>query len=177
MSTITLGANVDFHGKVIRGDTYQHTSSANTPAAWGTLASSALDQDLKTAIGSICSAVDLKMTGTLQTGNTVVDGSTSIPNSEQVHTFVTGQNYLTAHQSLAAYAKKDDDTQTIIANNVKADTKMELPELLPYNTSNGLTIGETGNSKCHIEVKDTTVKVIGKDSSGNATTLITFTAG
>ena len=176
MSTITLGANVDFHGKIIRGDTYQHTTSSGTAAKWGEVAGADLSNDLKTAIGTICTAVDAKMTGTPLSGN-ITDGGTDIPNEDQVHTFVTSQNYLTTHQSLTAYAKLDDDTQAIIANNVKADTKMELPALLPYNTSNGLTIGETGNSKCHIEVKGATVKVIGKDSSGSATTLITFTAG
>lgn len=175
MSTITLGANVDFHGKEIRGNGYRHTTGANTPASWGTVGTTTLDQDLKAAIGEICSAVDDKMTGTALDGS-ITDGGTNIPNEDQVHTFVTTRGYLTS-SSLTDYAKLTDAGQTITADTVKADTQMELPSLLPYNTSNGLTIGETGSSKCHIEVKDTTVKVIGKDSSGNATTLITFTAG
>ena len=177
MSTITLGADLDFGAKTLSGKTYEYiTASGGNAASWGTVGSTTLSTSLKEAVAEVCTAVDGKMTGTPTSGN-IADGGTGIPNEDQVHSFVTSQNYLTAHQSLSAYAKKSDLTQDITANSVSADTEMTLPSLEPYNTSTGLTIGETGSSKCYIEVVNTTVKVIGKDSSGNATTLITFTAG
>lgn len=157
---------MDFHGKIIRGDTYQHTTSANTPAKWGVVGGADLSNNLKTAVTSICSAVDAKMTGTPLTGD-LADGGTDIPNEDQVHTFVTGLGYLTS-SSLSNYAVKSSQTQELVSKQIKLVTQVETPLILPHTASNGIVIGSaTSASTCRITLLNDTVKVIGRNAANS----------
>ena len=67
MSTITLGANIDFGAKELQGSTYKYaTSAGGTAASWSgsttlTTLGSALDTDLYTAVGQIVGEVNGKI--------------------------------------------------------------------------------------------------------------------
>ena len=68
MSTITLGANIDFGAKELQGKTYKYaTTASGTAASWSTgttnltALDAALSTDLFTAVGEICTELNGKI--------------------------------------------------------------------------------------------------------------------
>ena len=65
MSTITLGANIDFGAKELQGSTYKYVASAGgTAAKWSATDltdGGALDTDLRAALGDIVTEVNTKI--------------------------------------------------------------------------------------------------------------------
>ena len=172
MSTITLGANVDFGAKELKGSTYKYaTAAGGTAASWSTgtanltTLNAALSTDLFTAVGEICTEVNGKMTGTVMgETDTLAEAGTDVPLERNVWDFVRD----VTHPELTSTALNT----TTIADSASPKSSIKIGD---WTTDHGiyaeiLNDGAAGSGTASRFI------VYQHNTSGGATALFTITA-